>query len=115
MANDKPKTPINDKMHQVTFNEMPQMLELIYSEILQLKEELRAQKQLAEKPKDDADQYLTIEQVAEFLNLKTPTIYTKVYKREIPYHKTGRKLMFSKRELTNWILSSGKKKGGENE
>lgn len=59
----------------------------------------------AEQP----EQFLTIQQAAAFLCLSVPTIYSKVSKRELPYMKQGKRLYFSKSELSEY-LKSGKKK-----
>ena len=46
---------------------------------------------------------ISISEAAEFINLKKETIYTKVSKNEIPYHKNGHFLYFFKSELIQWI------------
>lgn len=46
---------------------------------------------------------MTIAEAADFLNIAIPTIYAKVSKKEIPFHKAGKRLYFSKKELINWI------------
>jgi excisionase family DNA binding protein len=55
------------------------------------------------------DQLLTISQVAEFLSLSVPTIYGLVSRSEIPCMKKGKRLYFSKDEISDWI-KTGKKK-----
>ena len=49
------------------------------------------------------EEILNIEQAASFLNLTVPTLYTLTSKREIPSCKRGKRLYFSKEELTKWI------------
>lgn len=60
----------------------------------------------------DSDQLLNIEQAANFLNLKVPTIYGLVSRSAIPNSKKGKRLYFSKNELLDWI-KSGKNKTHE--
>ncbi len=46
---------------------------------------------------------MSITEAANFLNCSIPTIYNKVSKRKIPFHKQGKRLYFSKSELIRWI------------
>jgi len=55
------------------------------------------------------DQLLTIAQVAEFLSLSVPTVYGLVSRSVIPCMKKGKRLYFSKDEISDWI-KTGKKK-----
>lgn len=57
----------------------------------------------------DSDKLMTIGQAAEFLSLSVPTIYTQVSKSIIPCMKKGKRLYFSKDELTEWIRQGRKK------
>jgi len=57
----------------------------------------------------EADQLLTIQQAAEILCLSVPTIYGLVSRSEIPCMKKGKRLYFSKEEITNWIKTGRKK------
>jgi excisionase family DNA binding protein len=59
-----------------------------------------------EEPK--GDEYLTIVQASELLNLAKPTIYSLTCKHEIPFLKKGKKLYFKKNDLVEW-LNSGRK------
>jgi excisionase family DNA binding protein len=64
-------------------------------------------------PQSEADQLLTIEQAANFLNLSVPTLYGYVHKAEIPFSKPAKRLYFSKQELINWIKSGRRKTNTE--
>jgi excisionase family DNA binding protein len=72
-----------------------------------LKKILTSQK--PEQPQPETDQLLTIQQVAELLSLSVPTIYGLVSRSEIPCMKKGKRLYFSKQELTDWIKTGRKK------
>lgn len=52
---------------------------------------------------------LTLSEAASYLNLAKPTIYGLVCQSKIPCMKKGKKLYFSRQELTDW-LKQGKKK-----
>ncbi len=60
-------------------------------------------------PTETPDQLLTIQQAGDLLNLSIPTLYGYVHRAEIPVCKKGKRLYFSKDDLTNWI-KEGKKK-----
>lgn len=47
-------------------------------------------------------QYLTLGEVAVMLRCKTSTIYQLVHKRQIPFRKRGRQLLFEAREIDEW-------------
>ena len=55
------------------------------------------------------DQIFNIEDAAEFLHLAIPTIYGLVHRSQIPNMKKGKRLYFSKQELTEW-LKKGRRK-----
>lgn len=59
--------------------------------------------------KSAEDEILSIDQAAEFLGLEKPTLYAKVSKRQIPFMKQSKRLYFSKKELTAWLMSSSRK------
>lgn len=47
--------------------------------------------------------FLNAEEAAEFLQLSIHTLYGKTSKREIPHTKRGKKLLFKRSELEQWI------------
>src|SRR5690554_2109882 len=55
------------------------------------------------QPQETADQFLTVDETAEFLNLSIPTIYSKVSKRELPYMKRGKRLYFARKDLETYL------------
>jgi excisionase family DNA binding protein len=52
------------------------------------------------------DDFMNIEQVSSFIGLAKPTVYGLVHKRQIPYFKVGKRLLFKKSNIVNWITSS---------
>lgn len=57
----------------------------------------------------DTDKLFTIKEAADFLHLTVPTIYSLVARAEIPVCKRGKRLYFSKQEITGWIMAGRKK------
>lgn len=51
------------------------------------------------KPKGD---YMTIPQLAEYLQINKPTIYNWIYQRKIPYSKIGRRGRFKTKDIVQW-------------
>ena len=65
--------------------------------------------QKAVNPTNEPD-ILKIDQALNFLSLQgwpttKQTIYNLVFKKEIPYRKVGRRVVFSRKELLQWIES----------
>lgn len=93
-----------------TLNELlPQIYKhidvVVRSAIKEAIEELSTIKQLKE-PSSDIE-YLSAEEAANFLKIKLNTIYSKVEKGELPHYRSGkRKLLFSRKELERFIVSS---------
>ena len=57
------------------------------------------------KPEPTLNEFLNIEETANFLNLSKSTIYSKVNKRELPVMKKGKRLYFSREDLSAYIKS----------
>ncbi|HET6420269.1 MAG TPA: helix-turn-helix domain-containing protein [Geobacteraceae bacterium] len=47
--------------------------------------------------------FLSIRQLALYLNMKEKTLYARAAAREIPYYKIGRLLRFKKEEIDEWM------------
>ena len=54
-------------------------------------------------------EFLNINQASEYLNMAKQTIYALTSKRNIPFIKRGKKLLFRKSELETWLLEGRKK------
>lgn len=57
----------------------------------------------------EPDQFLNVQETADFLNLSVPTIYGYVQRAEIPVNKRSKRLYFSKEELIAWVKLGRKK------
>lgn len=90
----------------ITFEQLPKAVSQLFSkleDIEKLLQENRCETQV------EADELLTIQQAANFLSLAVPTIYGLVSRSEIPVSKKGKRLYFSKHELTGWIKGGRKR------
>ncbi len=66
---------------------------------------------LAEQQNNTAvSEWLTVGQAADYLHVSKSWIYKRSMNNRIPYHKAGKKLMFRKSELNDFI-SMGRAKG----
>lgn len=57
----------------------------------------------------DGENYLDITQASGYLKLSKSTIYRHVGNKEIPFYKSGRKLLFKEAELSEWVENSRKR------
>jgi len=92
-------------MNKITFEDLPEMVSRLLAKLENIEAMLNGQK----ANEQDIDEMLTIDQAALFLNLAVATLYSKVSRREIPVSKPGKRLYFSKAELTEY------KKGGRHQ
>ncbi|MBS3914303.1 MAG: helix-turn-helix domain-containing protein [Bacteroidetes bacterium] len=65
-----------------------------------LKEVLSEEKGTQNKPNDE---FLDLQEAAEFLKLKVTTIYGYTSQSQIPFIKRGKKLYFEKSKLEAWL------------
>jgi excisionase family DNA binding protein len=72
--------------------------------VLEIKAELRL-----ENPKVAFRELMDINQLSDYSFLSKASIYTLTMKREIPHFKQGKRLLFKKSEIDDWILKSRKK------
>ena len=50
--------------------------------------------------------FLNIKEAAEYLRVSTKKVYDlKATKKDFPFHKIDEKLVFSREELKQWVLS----------
>jgi excisionase family DNA binding protein len=86
-------------MEAISFEELPKAVAMVYNKLSAIEQLLISK----EKSFQKEDSLLTVQQAAEFLTLSIPTIYGLVSKRLLPVNKRGKRLYFSKEELTGWI------------
>lgn len=91
---------------KITFNELPVAVSALHEKLSNIEHLLLARQ---ETTQPETDQLLTVQETASFLHLSVPTIYGLNSKGELPSCKRGKRLYFSKYELTNWIKAGRKK------
>lgn len=94
---------------EISFEQLPKAVKEISEKISNIERLLLA---MPEPAQPETQDLLTIRQAADFISLSVPTIYGLVHKAEIPVNKKGKRLYFSKQELTAWI-KAGRKKTNE--
>jgi len=53
------------------------------------------------------NEFIDVVQAATLLNLAAATVYEKTSRKQLPHYKKGKKIMFKKSELVEW-MESGK-------
>ena len=95
----------------LTFEQLPEAVTNLTREVSALRQLLISKEQHTEQQ----EQFLTIQQAAEFLCLTVPTIYSKVSRRELPFMKQGKRLYFAKSELSDYLRRGKKETAAEME
>jgi excisionase family DNA binding protein len=95
---------------EMTFEKLPHAVAELSDKLDHLERLILSQNNTSQP---DADKLLTIKETAEFLHLTVPTIYLLVQRAEIPVCKRGKRLYFSKLEITSWIMAGRKKTTSE--
>jgi excisionase family DNA binding protein len=93
-------------MNELTFEKLPQAVSRLLEEVNNIK---RLLTEKGENEKPSGDQLLTIKEAAVLLHLSVPTCYGLVHRKEVPVCKKGKRLYFSKDELTAWVMAGRKK------
>ena len=96
---------------KLSFDQLPKVVTELTNEISELK------RLIVEKDEDQSrktpEQFLTIQEAAQLLNLTVPTLYSKVSRRELPVMKRGKRLYFSNAELIDYIKDGRKKSNSQ--
>lgn len=88
----------------LSFDQLPKAVSKIYEKLDRIENFLFNQAN-----QEETDQLLTIQQAGELIKLTVPTLYGYVRRNEIPFSKKGKRLYFSKQELTDWIKQGRRK------
>ena len=95
----------------LTFDQLPKAVIMLTNEVSELKRLLLEKQE--QKPTNHPEQFLTIQEAAEFLSLTVPTMYSKVSKGELPVMKRSKRLYFSSTELMEYLKEGRKKSNAE--
>ena len=96
----------NSSKMDLSFEKLPQNVQLLYDKLMTIERLILSQNN-ANAP--EMDKLLTIQEASGFLHLSVPTIYGLVQRLQIPVCKRGKRLYFSKEDLTAWIKEGSKK------
>lgn len=53
------------------------------------------------------ERWLTVDDISKYLNISNETIYKWIEKRGMPAHKVGRRWMFKRAQIDEWIEAGG--------
>ncbi len=93
-------------MNVTTFEQLPAAVQLLAEKLESIEQLILSREE--QRTEAAPDELMTVEQASAFLSLSVPTIYSKTSKRELPYMKRGKRLYFSREELTEY-LKAGRK------
>jgi len=85
-------------MTTISFNDLPEAVTELTRKVDELYKVINKV-----QPQEPEDQFLTVEQTADFLTLSVPTIYSKVSRRELPHMKRGKRLYFARKDLEAYL------------
>ena len=97
-------------MDEITFEQLPKTVKEISEKVNNIERLLLAK---PENLQPETSDLLTIKQASDFITLSVPTIYGLVHRAEIPVSKKGKRLYFSRQDLTEWIKSGRRKTNDE--
>lgn len=82
----------------ITFEKLPQAVQ-------ELSEKMDKLMALHEQPEEERDRFMNLNQLIDYLPEKParPTVYGWVARRQVPFHKEGKKLIFKKSEIDEWL------------
>ena len=88
----------------ITFDQLPAFVVDLGRKVDDLMALLRSQNESGQAP---SDRWLSIEELSEYLPGRpaVTTLYGKVQKREIPFSKQGKRLVFRQSEIDLWLQS----------
>ena len=86
-------------MEKLTFEDLPQAVQLIMDKLDKLETLIIGQQHL----KPESNESLDITGASALLGLAQATVYSKVCRGEIPAFKLGRKLLFDRKELEGYL------------
>jgi excisionase family DNA binding protein len=97
-------------MAELTHNDLPQAVEEILK-IVQYIVKLMQDNDGSKNKDELADRWLNVRDLLEYLptHPSLSDIYAKTHNRTIPFHKSGKRILFRKFEIDTWLLSNQSK------
>ena len=92
------------QQENITFNDMPQMLAVMYAKLNELGDKVD---KLIPPKKSEEQQWFNVADLIEFLptHPAEQNIYGWTSARKIPFHKKGKNIIFNKAEIEEWLKS----------
>jgi len=89
---------IKYKTMTISFDTLPEAVNLIHTRLDKIEQML-----ILQTNKEEQEEFIDAQAAAKFLKLTLSTIYSKVYKKQVPYYKQGKRLYFSKKDLREYL------------
>ena len=96
-------------MDNLSFEHLPNQVARLTTEISELKNYL-LQKDINLQ---DSEDILDAEACAKLISIEVQTLYGYTHRKEIPFYKPGKKLIFIKSEIIDWIKTNRHKTKNE--
>ena len=87
----------------ITHNNLPAAIQFLIAEVNELKLLLKG------SPHEPEDEFVTVAQLVTIIKKEKPTIYKMLERGELPHYRQGRRVVFLKSEIVDY-LKSGKVK-----
>ncbi len=94
-------------METITFEQLPLAVAELSNKLENIERLLLENRK--QQSSEQSENFLTIQEAAELLNLSVPTIYSKVSRGELPVMKRSKRLYFSRSELLKYIKHGRRK------
>ncbi len=70
-------------------------------------ETLKEMRTKASKSNKLDDRWLTVDEICTYLSVSNETVYKWIEQRAMPGHRVGRRWMFKKNEVDEWVMGGG--------
>ena len=96
---------------ELSFNDVPKAVAHLIDKVEKIENLLITNQPQAQ----EGDQWLNLNDLCKYHpdHSAKPTVYAWIGQRSIPYHKKGKKLMFLKSEIDNWLKEGRRKTAAE--
>ena len=93
-------------MNELSFDKLPSAVQELNSRLIRIEHLLKGKAE-----KQDSDQWFDLDELVSYLpgHPAKQTIYGLVSNRQIPFHKRGKRLIFSKKSIDQWIEAGRQK------
>lgn len=85
----------------ITFEQLPNEIRLLRDEVSQLSQFLRTK----DSTSKDLENPIDIKECAKLIKVSIPTLYGYTSRNEIPFSKNGKRLLFFRSDILEWLKS----------